>query len=199
MTSLIPLIFLFSFPLCVNAYIPGTVPDFPARQLAAGKLLIASENINGGVFTKSVILLTHHNRHGTTGLIINRASELQVNDAVPGLVKDGKARRLFIGGPVEQAILSVLVKAKNEAEGLKRIMPGIYLDFRIGIGNADKYFSSDIEMVRFYSGYAGWGEGQLETEIDSGAWYLLKGDAAILFDDSPNTLWEKLLRKAQGK
>jgi hypothetical protein len=143
MKNLMTLILLFSFPLSVNAYIPDTASTFFSQRLAAGSLLIASKNLKGGIFGQSVILVMHDGQDGAIGLILNRPSRLNVNDVVSGLVIDSKARRLFVGGPVKQAILSVLVKAKKGVGRLKKIMPHVYYDFGVNIENASKYISFD--------------------------------------------------------
>lgn len=199
MKSLISLILLLLLSPGVKAYIPDTIPEFNTGKPALGKMLVASEGINSGVFWHSVIVITNYGPHGTTGLIINRPSGLQVNEAVPGLVNDDREVRLFIGGPVGQSILSVIFKVKHEQEGSIMIMPDMYLDFGIRSGDANRYFSSDTEAARIYSGYAGWAAGQLETEINRGAWYLLNGDPDLLFEARPDNLWETLIRKVQGR
>ena len=196
LTSLVLLLFLSPG---VNAYIPDTIPEFDTGKPALGKLLVASEGIDSGIFWHSVIVITNYGPHGTTGLIINRPSGLQVNEAVPGLVNDDRAGHLFIGGPVGQSILSVIFKVKHEQEGSVRIMPDMYLDFGIRDGDANHYFSSDMEAARIYSGYAGWAAGQLETELNGGAWYILNGDPYLLFEARPDDMWETLIRKAQGQ
>jgi putative transcriptional regulator len=199
MKNLLTLILLFSFPLSVDAYIPDSASTFLRQRLTAGSLLIASENLKGGIFRKSVILLLHDGRDGTIGLILNRPSKVNVNEVVSGLVVENKARRLFVGGPVKLSILSVLVKAKKGVGRLKKIMPHVYYDIGVSIENANKYISSDTEVIRFYSGYAGWGKGQLEAEINRGDWYVLRGDPAILYDVSTDFMWGDMMRKVKGK
>ena len=198
MKNLSTLILLFFFPLTVNAYIPDSAPTFLSQRLSAGDLLIASEYMKHG-FRESVILLIHYNQGGAIGLILNRPSNLHVNDVVPGLVNDNKAGHLFFGGPVKQRIISVLVKAKKEVGRLRSIMPNVYYDIDVSKKNADKYISSDTEVVRFYSGYAGWGKGQLESEINRGGWYVLKGDPAVLFDVSTDLMWRYMIQKVKGE
>lgn len=192
------LLLLFIFPLNVTAYFPDSASLFPTQQLAVGNILVASEVIKGGIFRHSVILLTHHDRRGTIGLILNRPSIVQMKDVAPDLVRDNEAGRLYVGGPVEQAVLSVLIKSRQDMAGLRKVLPDIFNDYRISDRNADRYFSPDTETVRFYSGYAGWGGGQLEAEINGGGWYILNGDPDILFDASPDTLWQELLKRVKG-
>lgn len=197
MKNLLTLILLYFVPLCVSAYVPDYVPTL-AERLATGKMLVANRTIQGGVFRKSVILLTHYGQGGTIGLIINQPSIFSVQGAVPGLLTDNKAGQLFIGGPVQQSILSVLIKTKQEMAGLKKVLPNIYHDFGASIENANGYLSAEgnVEAVRFYAGYAGWATGQLEAEIKRGDWIVIDGDPDILFNASQNDLWQELLRKA---
>ena len=196
LTSLILLLFLSPG---VNANIPDTIPEFNTGKPALGKLLVASEGIKSGIFWHSVIVITNYSPLGTTGLIINRPSGLQVNEAVPGLVDDDRAGRLYIGGPVSETALSILFKAKNEMKDSIRIMRDIYHDFGLSAEDALRYSSADTETVRFYSGYAGWTAGQLETELNGGAWYILNGDPDLLFEARPDNMWETLIQKAQGQ
>ena len=49
--------------------------------------------------------------------------------------------------------------------------------------------------IRVFAGYAGWGPGQLEAEVDAGAWHVERGVAATVFDDDPESLWPRLVRK----
>jgi putative transcriptional regulator len=198
MKNLLTLMLFFFFPLSVNAFIPDTPPTVLSQKLAAGDLLIASEHMKHG-FRDSVILLIHYSQDGAIGLILNRPSNLHVNDVVPGLVIGNKAGHLFFGGPVKQRIISVLVKAKKEVGRLRSIMPNVYFDIGVSKENAGKYILSDSEVVRFYSGYAGWGKGQLESEINRGDWYVLKGDPAILFDVSTDFMWGYMIHKVKAK
>jgi len=198
--SLIYLFLVFT-PFSVNAYIPDKAIAFSSEQLAVGKLLIATDNIQGSIFEKSVILLTHHDQAGDVGLIINKPSRYQVKEVYPGFVMADRAGLLYVGGPVMNAVLSALVKRKDdvEADGLKGVLPHIFHSFVSRSDAAEKYFSATVDDVRFYSGYAGWGKDQLLTEINRGGWYVIDADPAIVFDGNPDTMWQELLRKAQGK
>lgn len=199
LTSL--LFYLFFFPFGANAYIPDKAIAFSSEQLSVGKMLVASNNIKGSIFEKSVILLTHHDQGGDMGLIINKPSMYQVREVYPGFVMDGDAGRLFVGGPVISAVLSVLQKRNNDAgvEGLKGVLPHIFHRFVSPNDNPDIYFSADVERVRFYSGYAGWGKGQLIREINQGGWYVIDGDPSVVFDDNADSLWQTLMRRVSGK
>jgi len=189
------LIVLCFFSLRVNAYIPDTVPTFQSQQLAAGKILLAGEIITGGVFKQTVILLTRHDQTGTIGLIINRPSELSMKDVIPRWEEDDSTRHLFDGGPVDQAMLSVLVKMKHERAGLKKIIPGIYHAYISSFEDARHHGASDAELVRFYSGYAGWRKGQLEAEIKRGGWHVIDVAPEGLLGMDPASMWSDLMGK----
>jgi putative transcriptional regulator len=55
---------------------------------------------------------------------------------------------------------------------------------------------STAELVHVFLGYAGWGPGQLEAEVEAGAWHLIRANEASVFDASPDTLWDRLSKRA---
>jgi putative transcriptional regulator len=57
--------------------------------------------------------------------------------------------------------------------------------------------SADATRLHVYLGYAGWAVGQLEQEVELGAWYIFRGDAATVFDSEPDTLWSRLIRQTE--
>lgn len=199
MKAFLSLIVLFVIPLSASAYIPDKAITFPSEQLAVGNILIASENIKSGIFAKSVILLIDHDQNGDMGLIINKPSRYQVKEVYSGFVLADRAGRLFIGGPVMNAALSVLLKREDDGEGMTGILPHIFHSFVSNNDAADRYFSAAVEAVRFYSGYAGWGKGQLADEINRGGWHIIDGDPADVFDLDTETMWQELMQRVRGR
>jgi putative transcriptional regulator len=53
------------------------------------------------------------------------------------------------------------------------------------------------ENFRLYAGYAGWAPDQLEEEVDVGAWHIFPGDANIVFDADPDSLWMRMIKKSE--
>lgn len=190
---------LYFLPLSVNAYIPDEVPAFSAQKLAPGQLLIASDTISTGIFKQSVILLTKHDQSGTVGLIINRPSTLPLKEVIPEWVADNKAASLFVGGPVHQGVMSVLLQSQDEPKGLTRIMPMVFHKLGINNENIGKLISPANTVVRFYSGYAGWTKGQLASEINTGGWYVIDANPRTLFVMDLDSMWQDLIQKAGGK
>jgi putative transcriptional regulator len=199
MKDLLSIVFLLLVPLNVDAYVPDRPIPYASRQLAVGEILIASANIKEGIFHEAVILLTSHSPSGDMGLIINRPSKYRVKDIYPGFSFAHKAGRLFIGGPVRNAILSVLVKSKSEVAGMTEVLLNIHHGFVKNNEGAGRYFSSNIEAARYYSGYAGWGAGQLVNEFHRGDWYILDADPAVVFDGNTDTMWQELMGQLGGR
>jgi putative transcriptional regulator len=55
-----------------------------------------------------------------------------------------------------------------------------------------------VDSLRVFAGYAGWGSGQLQTEIDEGAWYVLSAEPGDAFVTEPERLWSAVLRRQGG-
>jgi len=198
MKRLVPLIFLFLTLPSADASIPDKPIPYASRRLAVGEVLVASANIKKGIFHESVILLMSHGPKGDMGLIINRPTKYRVKQVYPGFVMAGKAGRLFVGGPVRNAVLSALVKSKTELAGMTEVLLNIHHGIVKNNFDAAKYFSSDVAAVRFYSGYVGWGQGQLESELRRGDWYIYDADPSVVFDGNADTMWQDLLGKLRG-
>jgi putative transcriptional regulator len=72
---------------------------------------------------------------------------------------------------------------------------------RIGLVDLEappQVLAAEISSLRVFAGYAGWGTGQLQDEIDEGAWYVLPGDPADPFMADPERLWPAVLRRQGG-
>lgn len=168
------------------------------RELAAGKVLIASRGLGDPNFVQTVVLLADHNEKGSMGLVINRRSEIPVSSVFPHLARTWKAA-IFIGGPVSPtAVLALLRTAAPPAES-RHITADLHvittrepLEMLVSQGPGLTHF-------RLYAGYAGWGPGQLERETVHGAWHVLSADPSIAFDSDPPTLWEREIRRTEGR
>jgi putative transcriptional regulator len=59
--------------------------------------------------------------------------------------------------------------------------------------------SSAVSSLRIFAGYAGWGSGQLEAEIEEGAWYVVPAEPQDPFLADPERLWAQVLRRQGGQ
>jgi putative transcriptional regulator len=162
----------------------------------AGQLLLASPSLRDPNFERSVVLIGVHSTEGAMGVVLNRPSQLTVAEAAPQLeeaVVD--ADRVYVGGPVQPSSIVFL------AEFLDPEPAGLLVLGRIGFPTPEveiDELSAATERARVFAGFAGWGEGQLEAEIESGDWI---ADAALpddVFTDAPDQLWSDVLTRKGG-
>jgi putative transcriptional regulator len=164
-------------------------------SLAKGKLLVASDTMRDPHFAEAVILLVTYNEQGAMGVIINRATQVKLSELLPrvkGLEQRGDT--IYEGGPVERSEILMLVRSAKEPE-----------DSRVVFG--DVYLSASAELLkrlaaesprndppfRVYSGYAGWAAGQLESEVELGAWHIFPASAGTVFASRPEDLWREFI------
>jgi putative transcriptional regulator len=160
-----------------------------------GKLLIASPSLLDPNFKRTVVLVTEHTDEGAAGLVINRPSESVVADLVPQLeplVDEGE--QVWVGGPVQPNAVLVLGEFVDPEEA------AVPLFGSLGFPALD-----DPEEVvpvttrrRVFAGYAGWGAGQLEEEVERDDWIVEPVQADDPFTNAPEELWADVLRRKGG-
>jgi putative transcriptional regulator len=176
------------------------VPLVPVQRsgrglLAKGKLLVAGDGLRDPHFAEAVILLLEYNDQGAMGVIVNRSSRVKLSELLPrvqGL--EHRADTIYEGGPVERSEILMLVHAAKEPEDSKVIFGDVYLS---SSAELLKRLAADAPQAdapfRVYSGYAGWGAGQLDAEVAVGAWHIFPATAAAVFSARPDDLWQELL------
>jgi putative transcriptional regulator len=189
--------------------LPGNHPPFgaspPLQRFAArgdfgtGDLLIASEKMKDRRFARTVILLTHSDHRGTSGVIINRPTGAKLSHVLPHFKGIQNAQEdVFFGGPVGFNRKSMLIRSPREPEESFKIFEDVYITGSLGVMEKIIGDRKPDEDFRLFSGYAGWAPRQLEVEIARGDWIIVGGDRKIVFDDSPETIWKKLLLLNRG-
>jgi len=168
---------------------PGSVPG--AEPLAAGRFLVAAEQVRGAYFRQSVVFLVSYGESGAIGLIVNHPTDIALHDVVQGAV-DG-AGQVYIGGPVERSSVMVLLRAKSPPERAIRVTGNIFVTVDPALLLEHTGKSDAAGDVRVYAGYTGWGPGQLDVELARGDW-IVASEALepIIFADAPDGLWKKL-------
>jgi len=168
-------------------------------DLAIGKLLVASRDLGDPNFAKTVILLVHYNEdQGAVGLVVNKRTDVPISKVFHDLKEaGGHSDPVYIGGPVELNSVLALLKSASKPAGAEKVFGDVYL-----IGNKDllaQTLASRAEATVFhaYIGYAGWGAGQLEHEVDLGAWHVLPADVGTVFHADPDSVWERLVHRTE--
>lgn len=143
------------------------------ETLIKGQLLISEPSIIGDLsFNRSVILLADHDKEGSVGFIINKPLKYTINDLLPEV----NARfKIYNGGPVEQDNLYFIHNIPDLIPNSIEISNGIYWG---GDFESTKELINDGTIqkgnIRFFLGYTGWSENQLETEMNSNSWIVTK-------------------------
>jgi len=183
--------------------IPGTRPSgsHPAGsgEWLTGQLLVAMPSMQDPRFARSVICLCAHSDDGAMGLVLNKPLDgLSFEDLLKQLnldpVPPQRRIRLMAGGPVENGRGFVLHTADWETEGSLKVQPDVVLTASVDILKAIAGGGGPRQGV-LALGYAGWGPGQLESEIAENAWLSVPADERLLFAASPDKLWREALAK----
>jgi putative transcriptional regulator len=162
----------------------------------AGQLLLASPALYDPNFRRTVVLIGVHSEEGAMGVVLNRPSEVTVGEAVPQL-EQAVARQepVYVGGPVQPSSIVFL------AEFLDPSPAGLLVLGRIGFPAPDADIDELTEATsraRVFAGYAGWGEGQLDAEVDHGDWIAQAALPEDVFTDVPEELWSAVLTRKGG-
>jgi putative transcriptional regulator len=173
----------------------AVVTAWADEDLAAGTLLVADRKLKDPNFQKAVVLIVTYGEHGTVGLVLNRQSNIPVAQLLGG-VKDARDRKdtAFSGGPVEPKSVLALLRANKGPEGAQRIAGDIWALLDEDLLQDTLATHPGPDKLRFYVGYAGWGPGQLESEMEAGAWRVIRANSDTVFDGAPDSLWDRVVR-----
>lgn len=171
---------------------PFSVPSPPRPR--AGCLLVAHPSLADPNFRGTVVLLLNHSDEGSLGLVLNRPLVSEVGDVLPSWQDHvSEPSSLFQGGPVglDSAIgLARLPGDDSEPPGLKRISGSLAV---VDLDAPPEIVAPAAAGLRVYAGHSGWGRGQLEDELDEGAWFVVEGEAGDGFRADTDTLWRDVL------
>jgi putative transcriptional regulator len=163
-----------------------------------GALLLSEPFLNDTYFKRAVVLISEHDDRGTLGFILNKPTEISINEALEDF-PDFESN-LYFGGPVDTDSLFYIHTLGNKLKGARKISNGIYwggdfeqLKFLINTNQVSP------DQVRFYAGYSGWEPEQLNLEIKDNAWMIGKANESFVFDDDPDHLWRKVLKSMGDK
>ena len=149
-------------------------------------------------FTRSVILLCEHSDEGSFGFILNNTLDLRLHEFANGFPETEAT--VGYGGPVDRNQLFFIHRIP-ELEGSVLIAKELYIGGNyqemLQLLGEEKIQMSDI---RFFIGYTGWGEGQLQNELDEKTWIVATPPASFsAMKTSDDTLWKDILNDLGGK
>ena len=155
-----------------------------------GHLLIAAPSLFD-YFRRTVVLVLEHTTDGAMGVVLGRSSDTRVADAVPVLAElPGADDLVYLGGPVSpQSVVALGDFGRPEEAGTQVVG---------SLGTLDPDGTNEsLRRVRVYAGYAGWSPGQLDGELEQGAWIVQDADPEDPF--RAGDIWADALARKGGR
>ncbi|CAM5483557.1 YqgE/AlgH family protein [Streptomyces albus] len=164
-----------------------------------GRLLVAAPALTDPNFDRAVVLLLDHDEEGSLGVVLNRPTPVGVGDILAswaGLT--GEPDVVFQGGPVSlDSALGVAVIPGDEGPlGWRRVHGAIGL---VDLETPPELLGPALGSLRIFAGYAGWGPGQLEGELNESAWYVVESEPGDVSSPRPERLWRAVLRRQRSE
>lgn len=173
----------------------------PGAPPTKGRLLVATPPLVDPNFDRTVIYMLEHHSDGALGVVLNRPSAEPLAEplerwtdlqAAPGTV--------FHGGPVEPDAMIALALAHHPVtQPTEELSPLSGRVVSADLAADPAFIAGAVSAVRVFRGYAGWGPGQLEGEIEAGAWMVIDAEVEDMFDGDPEALWRSVLRRQTGR
>jgi putative transcriptional regulator len=162
-----------------------------------GQLLVAGPTLLDPNFHRTVVLIVEHDEAGAMGLILNRPSPIGAQQAIPELSPALDAEeKLWMGGPVQTTSVVVLA----DFAGTSLASMAVLGDLGLVLPDTDlEEVGGSVRRARAFLGYAGWGPGQLEDELERDDWIVADFDAADAFTDEAEKLWSRVLGRKGGR
>ena len=160
-----------------------------------GHLLIAGPSLLDPNFWRTVVLVGEHSEEGALGVVLNRSSETSVEEAVPELavLAEGMGA-VHVGGPVQPSAVVVLADFAQPDDAGALVLDSVgFLP-----SDVEPELLGELRRARVYVGYAGWGPGQLDDELEEGSWIVEPAIPDDVFTDDPEGLWSSVLRRKGG-
>jgi len=146
---------------------------------------------------RTVVFLCEHQEEGSFGFVLNRNYDYTLDELVNGL--DDLKLPVFYGGPVQMDTIHFLHQYPEKIPGGYEIAEGVYWggDFDIAIQMLRKG-EINLQRIRFYIGYSGWGNGQLNDELKEKSWLTVKATRKIIFHKETEEIWKESLKLLGG-
>ena len=162
-----------------------------------GQLLVAAPTLQDPNFLRTVVVVGEHTDEGALGVVLNRPSDTTVAEAVPDLaelVDDGDI--VHVGGPVQSSAVLVLAQFAEPESAPQLVVDDV--GFLAVDDEEQEMIAVALRRARVFAGYAGWGPGQLESEIERDDWITVGCRCDDVFTEDPERLWSRVLDRKGG-
>ena len=173
--------------------------DHPAMLEGSFKpqILVAMPSLKDGYFEKSVILLCEYNQAGAMGFVINSPSTTSVDDLLSELglsVMESQKQQIMIGGPVQPELCWVVHTEDFQGASTTSLGHGLALSAAQEVLTSINEGTPPQQYV-LGVGYAGWGPGQLDREIEDEAWWLVDTSPRTLLSLKCENRWDEIIKE----
>ncbi len=163
-----------------------------------GMLLLATPPLDDPNFDRSVVYMMEHSIEGAVGVVLNNPTEETSIDGLDlwmDLVAPPAV--VFNGGPVQfDALIAIAEVTGPREDAWSAILPDLG---SVDLARDPIDVADEIGRVRMFRGYAGWAPGQLDSELDAGAWMVFDALRNDVFHSEPEDLWRLVLRRQRGR
>lgn len=173
--------------------------SLPYSQIEKGTFMIATPDIESGIFFRAVVLICEHNANGSFGLVINKSLDLELPEEILNtndLVNPNVGIRA--GGPVQTNQMMLLHTSPDIPQQTLEVCKGVYLGGDLSFLQTAIADEEGPDIFLCF-GYSGWGAGQLEREFMDGHWFIHPASEKEIFHTPADKLWQQLLRNMGGK
>lgn len=173
---------------------PGPVVEPGATR---GRLLVAAPQLVDPNFDRGVVLMVEHTESGALGVVLNRPGGVPVREILDRwdpLASEPAV--MHVGGPVErEAVLALGAHTDPGAAAAAGVTMVVGPIGVVDLSREPEEIRAELTGLRLFSGYAGWGPGQLEDELEAGGWMVVDAEPADVLTESPSDLWSTVLRR----
>ena len=160
----------------------------------SGIMLISDPFLKDPNFMRTVVLLCEHNTDGSFGFVLNRPFEQRLDDFIPEL--NGYSIPVYYGGPVQTDTLHFIHSLPDLIPDGINVAEGVYWggDFQQIIALIRER-ALDLTRIRFFLGYSGWSNGQLNDELNEKSWLTVAGNHRLVFHSKPAEIWKEAVKE----
>ena len=162
-----------------------------------GTLLIANPFLKDPNFTRTVVFLCEHQEEGTFGFVLNKICPQTLDELLTDM--EVKGIPTFYGGPVQQNSIHFLHQYPKLIPGGEEVLKNTYWggNFESLLINI-KLKNIDLNQIKFFLGYSGWGAGQLNGEMNEKTWLTVEANESLIFNTPPEEMWKASLKALGG-
>jgi putative transcriptional regulator len=170
-----------------------------AVDLSKSMILVAKPELVDQLYGSTILVVTAVGNDQHAGFIVNRPTNVTLGQLFP---EDDPSRKVvdpvYLGGPLSSQVIFALVERKQSPGGHSiELMPGLHV--AVDVETVDRIMRTESDHARFVAGLVVWQRGELRSEIERGAWYVLPPDAHLALLKPSQGLWEELAHLSQQR